>query len=244
MRKLIVILIIVFVFQLIVMNQRSIKSSDSFLRQRVLKLQNDQGSSCSGVEVKSAKGVVYTMTAGHCRDLLSPEGSLTAVDEQGKPFTISFVAEDTASDLLLLTGIGTAFVPIGESISPHEQVKAITHGKGWASFRTDGEVIQEIKVDILVGPILASDDLDRCLAKAPKQSVVSVQNPFINMSISFCSLSTIDTLSTTLILPGSSGGPLFNMKGQLVGIASAASNNDPFGRFVRLSDIQAFMAGR
>ena len=240
MRALIVILIIVLIAEIASFNQHSIKASDSYLRARVVKLVGEAGS-CSGVEVKSPKGVVYTLTAGHCRVLLAADNTMTAIDEEGHKVIVTLVKENTRSDLLLLSSNGDKSAFIGESVSAHERVKAITHGHGLAAFRTDGELVQEEIVTFAEEVISTPAELASCIARSPKTIVYNDQNPFTGETNTLCLVETKEMIATTLILPGSSGGPLFNLKGQVVGIASAGTSEDPFGRFVRLSDIQAFM---
>lgn len=236
MRRLIVILLIILLGMAVtVKNSRNIKASDPYLRDRIVKLVNAEGSSCSGVEVK-IKGVVYTLTAGHCRELLDSAGQMTAIDEQKHEYPVKFVREDMHSDLLLLTGIGKKSVEIADSAYSHEKVKAITHGHGWDAFRTDGELVQEELVMVPESIIHSQGELDQCKARQPK--VVPMFD--VTSGTTYCVLSVNETISTTYILPGSSGGPLFDMEGKIVGITSAATSEDIFGRFVRLSDIQAF----
>lgn len=222
-------------------NNRHIHASDEYLRNRIVKLINASGSSCTGVEVRTPKKAVYTLTAGHCRVLLDGNKQMLAIDEQGHKTIVSFVAEDTKSDLLLLTAIGTKFVTIGDSVSAHEQVKAITHGHGLAAFRSDGEMIQPEVVTFEEEDIATDADLKDCMDRAPKTIVYQDVNFFTGVNHDICLIQTTEMIATTLILPGSSGGPLFNMKGEVVGIASAGTPEDPFGRFVQLHDIKEFL---
>ena len=103
MRKLAVILAIVLALLVATLNQKHLHSSDAYLRARIVKLVNAEGSSCTGVEVKSPKGNVYTLTAAHCKLLLDSNNQMLAIDEDGMPHVISFIAEDNSADLLILT---------------------------------------------------------------------------------------------------------------------------------------------
>lgn len=241
MRKLAVILAIVLALLVATFNQKHLHSSDAYLRARIVKLVNAEGSSCTGVEVKSPKGNVYTLTAAHCKLLLDSNNQMLAIDEDGMPHVISFIAEDNNADLLILTAMGSKSVTVASSIEDHEQVKAITHGHGFKAFRTDGELVQEEIIGFNTGIIATQAQLDDCLAHAPKSVVADGVDMFTGSAYKICMIQTTEVIATPFIMPGSSGGPLFNAQGQLVGIASATSNSDPFGRFVRLVDIQAFL---
>ena len=219
------------------LHHRMIKSSDSYLRDHIVKLTNEAGASCTGVEIRTPKHAVYTLTAGHCRALLDSAGQMIAIDEQGNKQVVTLIVEDNNSDLLLLSGITTTGIEIASSTSSHQLVKAITHGHGLAAYRTDGELIQEQTVLFMEEVIANAEDLASCMARSPKTMVLP---NFLEGTI-MCAVSTDEVVATAAILPGSSGGPLFALDGKLVGIASAASPNDSFGRFVRLQDIQAFL---
>lgn len=241
MRKLLIILIIALTLCLITLHVGARRASDPYLRDRIVKLTDAEGASCTGVEVRSPKGVIYTLTAGHCRVLLNVNKQMTAIDEAGNKYTVTLVVEDLKADLLLLTAIGHKSVPIAGTVYDHERVKAITHGRGWKAFRTDGELVQEDLVIFGESVITTPAELDECVARGPKTVVYNETDPLFGTHVTICTVQTQEMLSTTMILPGSSGGPLFNMQGEVVGIASAGSSEDPMGRFVRLADIQDFM---
>lgn len=122
-------------------HKEKIQSSDDYVRDRVVLLKSTAGS-CSGAEVIAPSGKIYTLTAGHCRPLLSAKNTVVAQLEDGREYTLKFVALDKKSDLMLLEGIDTkGLVVRGKSLEKHEHVYTMTHGLGFPSYRTDGEVL-------------------------------------------------------------------------------------------------------
>lgn len=211
------------------------RASDSYLRDRVVKLQSEQGS-CSGIQVEAPSGKAYILTAAHCRILVDKEGHTTAINEQGEKRQVDFIAEDENSDLMLLTSGDDKAVSVGNNIHKHEKVHTITHGRGHDAYRTDGEAIEEALTLIGVSVITDMEEFVACI-KQPKYTVVPTLEGMV------CAIYTPQNYTTAHVVPGSSGGPLFNSDGELIGIVSATSG-DGFSTFVRLSDIKSFLKTR
>ena len=118
----------------------------------------------------------------------------------------------------------------------------MTRGKGFLSYRTDGEIIGDDHVQFMAFAIEKEEDKAKCTSMGPK-AVFDTMDAVV-FQIQVCAIRSVDTIATAQIVPGSSGGPLFNDLGELVGIASASADDDFFGRYVKLSDIQMFLEAR
>lgn len=215
------------------------KASDSYVRSTVVLLKSPSGS-CTGVQVEGAKGGVYVLTAAHCRPLLIDDKVL-AVNEDGAETVLSFVAEDPTSDLMLLTGSAIfGHVAIAKDLGFHEHVHAMTHGHGAPTYRTDGEILDRFTVSFLAFEILAEKDIDACLAKPKNEIKVDFMSGRV-----YCVATMSEQRTTAGAIPGSSGGPLLNDSGELVGIVSCGNPDLPiFNFYVTLSDIQKFLAAK
>lgn len=203
--------------------------SDNEIRSKVVKLTSKQGS-CSGQQVVGASGMDYILTAGHCKPL-EVNGSIMVTTEDGRSLYRRIIVEDEESDLLLLEGVpnmpGLAIAPVS---FPKQPVRTFTHGRGFDTYRTEGALIQNYQISVPVS------EAENC-PKMPKYRVVEYNTMFGPLEV--CALSVIETVTTAMIVPGSSGGAVVNSDGELVGVVSAGDG--VFGYLVSLSDIKKFL---
>lgn len=202
------------------------------VKNKVVKLTNSFGS-CSGEQVKAKSGTNYILTAGHCL-LLEENGMITVHTEDGRAIQRRVIAEDINSDLLLLEGVPNLDgLSVADKSYKGEHVRTFTHGKGLDTYKTEGDLIQEGRVEFPMDLIESQDQTDACLAK-PKNKIETF-GPFV-----VCVYSKDEVATTAQIVPGSSGGPVVNSSDELVGVASATDG--VFGYLVRIQDINAFLA--
>lgn len=119
---------------------------------------------------------------------------------------------------------------------PREQVRTFTHGKGWDTYETEGELIQVSQIKILI--FFKEMEEGRACPKMPKYSEEEVPSMF--GPIHACILDVPETVTTAKIVPGSSGGMVVNGRGELVGVVSAGDGD--FGMLVTIDDINSFLA--
>lgn len=209
--------------------------SDASLRDRVVKLVNDEGHQCSGEQVIAPSGVSYILTAAHCKVLERSDGQIEVINERGKHLLRRVLAESPSADLLLLEGMpAVKGIKIAKYSFFKEPVRTFTHGLGMDTYRTDGALIQEREIDVPIFPIIDEASLVYCRSM-PKFKMVEM------MEGGYCMLSVSMTFSTAFIAPGSSGGMVVNDEGKLVGVVSAGGMG--YSIFVPLREIRAFLAG-
>lgn len=181
------------------------QSMNSWARDRVVMLYSATGA-CTGVQVKAPSKKVYILTARHCDRIADAAGNIFATNEAGRIQTVRIIAKaDGPADLMLMSSMDDVYVPIANTEYTHERIFTMTHGNAFPSFRTDGELLKQIRVDV--------EDL------------------------------TLDEwFSTAWVIPGSSGGPAMNLRGELIGIVSLGGG--PLSGLVPLSDIKAFLADK
>lgn len=210
------------------------KRSDEYIRERVILLQNN-GYSCSGIQVRTAKNKVYILSAAHCRAMFQ-DGKAYAIDEDGNTFETQIVDMDVANDLLLLTPINNKSINVASSIHKHEKIHTITHGQAFPSYRTDGELLAE-RDTLFVRLSKSEPELYKQCLLDPR-AVIS----FEDMLFGTCQYMLRSMISTALVAPGSSGGAVLNAYGELVGIVS--NTDGLFSGMVPLHNIQDFLKER
>lgn len=229
--KLIMCLLFLWLIESPRMIRAALKSkSENHLRSRVVRLVSERGS-CSGEQIKAPSGEDYILTAAHCA-VLAKDGSIETITEDGKHLLRKVIAKDGYSDLMLLEGVpNMEGIPVADDYDLHEHVRTFTHGRGFATYKTEGELIQIVRVRI---PIFI-EDIEKC--DTHKYEVIASFNDFA-LSLT-CMLSVDEIATNAMTVPGSSGGLVVNDDNELVGVVS--EGDGVFGYLVRLSDIQKFL---
>lgn len=228
--------VIVVPFALYFKHLSNVRASDDFARNHAPMLEGPMGH-CTGATVVSPSGHVYTLTAGHCRGLVIAD-VLVAINEDGKRETLRFIAESPTADLMLLSSNMTSGFHVAPELNTHQAVHTMTHGSHLPAFRTDGEATEETLVSSINFQIENEKDIEHCKG-LPKLRIEMFQaNPF-SMPTFVCVLSVKEILLTAWVIPGSSGGPVLDDDGALVGIVS--TTNDHLSGAVPLEDIRDFL---
>jgi len=206
-------------------------ASDAYIRNRVLLLKSEKGS-CTAIEIKSPSGALYTLTAEHCSSIFE-DGTVPAYDEMGTVKKLRIIDSDPMTDLMLLESFDGKSIDIAKESHIYQRVHTLTHGRGLPTFRTDGELLGEQTVQ--AGELINSqEDMDRCSIERGRSIE---ERGFMMVCIHELTVQN----ATAWVLPGSSGGPLLNEAGELVGITSCSDGSNISG-FVPLHTILDFLS--
>lgn len=214
----------------------AIKRSDSYLRTRVVMLQGDRGR-CSAVQVKAPSGKVYTLSAAHCRDIVSKGNIIEGVMDDGQVFKLEVLEVSRKDDLMLLTSGTPHSIDIAKILEKHTKIHTMTHGRGLPSHRSDGELLLEQTVRLPMYSIDTDAKMVQCLADGNEPTFIMFSE------YPECVSNLLVMLSTAKVRPGSSGGAAVNTNNELIGIVSI-SDGDSISGLVPLRIIQEFMHKR
>lgn len=210
--------------------------SERTIRSKVVQLKGEKKGYCSGVQVHAPTGKDYILSAAHC-SVLQEDGMILVRTDDSRFIPRRVLEISPVTDLMLLEGMPDLNgISVANDYEIGQHLRSFTHGAAFDTYKTEGELIQEKMIDILVNWISSKADEDAC--NLPKYKILKINTIF--GEIQACALHLNMYVSTTKVVPGSSGGGIFDDRGKLVAIVSGGDAT--FGVFVTLADIQMFLS--
>ncbi len=117
------------------------RTSDDFARNHIVQLYGNQVL-CTGIEVQSPSGKIYTLTAAHCKNMVVDNHAFFQ-NEQNESGSIQVIDVDDRLDLMLMEGAKSTGFRIAPGIYVYEPVHTMSHGLGMPAYRTDGIILKE-----------------------------------------------------------------------------------------------------
>lgn len=189
----------------------------------------------TGVYIKLPSGNVAILTNAHVCGIKDEKGLVYVAQDNEEAVPRRVIIESEKTDLCLvepLPGYNGLTVSSGE-VYLGEEIYVVGHPRLMPNTMTSGEIIDEEIVDVV-------DHLGSDNCNLPKNKVIEV--PFwMGAMIQVCTIHIPAYLSTANILPGNSGSPVVNMKGQLVGLVFAGDSDAHWGILVTLTDVRNFI---
>jgi S1-C subfamily serine protease len=166
--------------------------SDDYVRDRTVRLESAEGS-CTGTLMYSpVNNKAYVLTAAHC-EALAFNGSILAEKESGEEAFLPILKIDRQDDLMLLANPWDKGLYFNPEVRFHQSVRAIGWGMGERPFVSRGEILR-VSMLFQAGHVFNDPQED-----------------------AYGSL-TRHLLTTVLLRPGNSGGPLVDDDNNLVAI--------------------------
>jgi S1-C subfamily serine protease len=188
----------------------------------------------TGFAVRSLTGRVYTLTNSHVCGL-ADLGLMAAQLGGGRKLWLRVLEVSQTTDLCLLEALpGRHGLTMADAMDQYEPIYALGHPRlepltlstGYFVGRGDVQLIDETPVEKCSGP------------SRRVENMMTLFGP-----VSAC-IRTIDAISTSLVIyPGSSGSPVVNASGELVGAVFAGANATNYGAMIPLDAIREFLSG-
>lgn len=209
----------------------TVNKSDDYIRSAVVKISSKHGQ-CTGTEIKASSGKEYVLSAGHCNPIVI-DGKVTITTEAGDKYEREVIAEDPSSDLMLFEAVGgIPTLEIAANDHRFQHMRIFSHGHGFPTYETEGKIVSmEERGEFGLFEISSEEDAKRCVGS--KYEIVD------GMFGSICALNVVETVTTAMTVPGSSGGAALDDDGKIIGVLTGG--DDHFSMFVTLRNIQDFL---
>jgi S1-C subfamily serine protease len=190
----------------------------------------------TGFHVKGKSGKTYILTNAH----------VCGVSDDGKEALIQIPNSDRFSkrkiievykkhDLCLIEALdGYEGIEVADNIEPGDNVRAVGHPRLRPMRAALGEFLAISNISIATAELGSMEEATRCEETGGKVA---------QFMFSYYCIKNYDAMETTVtIFPGSSGSPLVNFSGNLVGVIFAGDNATNYGFAVPLVSVKDFLS--
>jgi len=212
------------------------------------KLQRGQGfGGGTGYHIKAPSGKTYIMTNRHVCEMM-PENEIFVNSPSGAVYAKKIIERDTNTDLCLVEGLdGVSGLDLSSGrLSYGQTVAAIGHPELLPVTMTMGEVIGPESVNIGLG-IIGRDLTQEACLKYNNRNIQTYglgQGGLLLGMVEVCTEHVNAIVTTVPIYHGSSGSPVVNFWGKVVGTMFAIGEEGFWGRFVTATSIKDLLKGR
>lgn len=211
----------------------------SYVGSRTAILTNEQGAGGSGFHIEASSGQTYLITNAHVCEI-SKTGSLNVAKEKGQPSIsrkILQISDET--DLCIMEPLpGVTGLSLGSMPSLGSTVASIGHPELAPITISKGEIVGEGETKV-IAYLIDSEEAEKACNK-PKNFVETVETFFGPIRV--CGVRVDSFITSVQIYPGSSGSPLVNFFGNVVGVVFAGSRESGYGRVVKVDALKSFIS--
>jgi S1-C subfamily serine protease len=205
------------------------------IERQVVRITNEAlTSGGTGVHIKLPSGKVAILTNSHICHLKDAEGNLWIAEDGQRAIPRKVIEDSNFTDLCLVQPLEKHNgLSLASGIYSGEVVSAVGHPTLMPITMTSGEIIFE-------GDAYVLDHMGEDHCDAPKNVKIPVS--VWGMAVMACAVHIKADFTTVHILPGSSGSPVVNGFGNIVGLMFAGDSEIHWGLMVTLVDIHKLIA--
>jgi S1-C subfamily serine protease len=220
----------------------------------------------TGFYVQAPSGKTYIVTNRHVCRRLSEHKEYMYVSSKNDPVThkVKIIERDVLSDLCLLEAVpGTTGLTVGDMPAIDQHIAVIGHPNLQPKTFTDGDVVGFDNSQIAIGIIgregMQAEDCrfkDNKMIKVPIKNLIEGSSKgkfkFIDASkilaedapkeVTVCFASNFVMVTTALIWHGSSGSPVVDFYGRVVGVMYAIGDDNMWGRAITVADLKSLLS--
>lgn len=196
----------------------------------------------TGFHVKAASGKTYIVTNRHvCGETGEKRDYMyVSAKDDSVVHKVKIIERYPESDLCLLEPIeGIEGLEVGSMPVIGQHIAAIGHPNLQPRTLTDGEVVGMESWTIAIGIVGYDMKAADCRYKDTFIKTVPI-NPFTKAPV--CFSKNFIMITTALIWHGSSGSPVVDFFGKVVGVMYAVNNDGMWGRAITVADLNALLS--
>jgi len=207
---------------------------DSYLRNKVgsqvVMLTNEENNSGgTGFAIRTPNNQVLTLTNAHVCALQNSKGEVFAGVSESRRIPLHVKEISKTSDLCLLEGIARMDgLSLASSVEKGDELDLVGHPHLMPLTLSKGSLIGY--ANVIVG--LSEGECEK--EEGMMKTVIGFWGPI-------CTEQFVAGLTNVPSLPGNSGSPMVNWKGDVIGVLFAGDDEAHWGIIVKLSDVQEFL---
>lgn len=193
----------------------------------------------TGFHVTSPSGQVYIVTNRHVCER-SKNGQVYVEAGSSKAWK-KILYEDPEHDLCLVEKLYSSGLHLAPSLSRGEKIAIVGHPSGYDITMTEGEAIGYWPMSINERITTPAQEAN---CKKWKDSTISTIKDSQGNDIKVCTAGSAALITTAQVKAGSSGSPVVNQSGKVVGVIYCIESDDNWGRAVPLKFLRELLQGR